>query len=53
MWRSLVAPLFWVQNFTGSNPVIPTYSSWTDIFSFYDTIYMQDVLGVKKESLSL
>ena len=25
MWRSLVARLFWVQNVTGSNPVIPTF----------------------------
>ncbi|KAL3537845.1 hypothetical protein ACH5RR_001211 [Cinchona calisaya] len=47
MWRSLVAPLFWEENFMGSNPVLPAYSSWTNIFSFYDTIYMQDVLGVK------
>lgn len=25
MWRSLVAHLFWVQNVTGSNPVIPSH----------------------------
>ncbi|KAK8539734.1 hypothetical protein V6N13_035026 [Hibiscus sabdariffa] len=27
MWRSLVASLFWIQNVTGSNLVIPTFSS--------------------------
>jgi hypothetical protein len=49
------------QNFTGSNPVIPTYSSplgsnegsiemdsnWIYIFSFYETIYIQCIGGTK------
>lgn len=50
------------QNGTGSNPVIPTYSSplgsnegsiemdsnWIYIFSFYETIYIQCIGGTKR-----